>query len=105
MAAVSDTKQQVQLAAVTASLFRKGHKDLAAEIVLLMLGSYNGQHVLFDDTDLDTVYMRTLHELLEDLGFHNILKTSKERAEDIHVRPLPFSPQYPGMVTPLKPWG
>ena len=103
MKELQDTKQQIELAEIVTSLYRRGCLDLAADIILLT-SSYDGTHVLFDDTNRDSTFMRTLHELLDDLGFDSIMKVSKEKAEKLGDMLPKFNTQYPGHISPVKPW-
>lgn len=98
------TKQQKELAEVTAALVQKGHEDLASDIIILA-NTYNGTHVFFDDRNTDSVFMNTLHTLLDELGFKNILRISREKAGRMAKAPPAFNSQYPGHVSPIKQWG
>lgn len=105
MSSTSTIKQQIELADIVTSLYSKGHVDLASDVVLCVVSSYNGQHVLFDDKNMDSVFMRTLHELLDEIGFDSIMKVSRDKALHLGRAPATFNTQYPGSVFPIKPWG
>lgn len=98
---MNSVRQQVQLAEVVTSLYTKGHVDLAADIIVLS-GTKNGKHVLFDDKDLSSVFMETLHELLDNLGFENIMKVSKKRAKELEKLPPAFDAANPSMISLIR---
>jgi len=101
MTSIISVQSQIRLASIVSSLYSKGKTDLAADIIALT-ASYDGTHVLFDSKNMDSVFMLTLHELLDDLGFTSIMKLSREKAERIAKTPQGLNPQYPLNISPVN---